>query len=117
MSDYSSHIDPIRAQSALDPDLAVMLQGESGWSQDDWKDVPLPIIGWRLTLMHCGQTVEHQDFAGGDDGFRDAQAAGKAWLANHGADGISRWVVGVGEAMRRMSYDPAFRYQISKRGY
>ena len=117
MSNYSFHIDPIRAQSALHPDLAVMLEGAPGWSEGDWKDVPPPIIGWRLTLMHCGQTVEHQDFAGGDDGFRDAQATGQTWLASHGVDGISQWLAGSSEAMRRMNSDPDFRQQISKRGF
>ncbi len=117
MSDYSFHIDPIRAQSALDPDFAVMLEGAPGWSEDDRKDVPPPIIGWRLMLMHCGHAAEHQDFAGGDDGFRDAQAAGKAWLANHGVDGISQWLAGSSEVMRRMNSDSDFRHQISKRGF
>lgn len=117
MSDYSFHIDPIRAQSALDPDLAGMLEGVPGWSEYDWKDVPPPITGWRLMLMHCGQVTKHQDFAGGDDGFRDAQAAGKAWLASHGVDYISQWLAGSSEAMRRMNYDPVFHYQISKHGF
>ena len=39
MSNYSFRIDPIRAQSALHPDLAVMLEAVPGWSHDDWKDV------------------------------------------------------------------------------
>lgn len=117
MSNYSFHIDPIRAQSALHPDLAVMLEGAPGWSEGDWKDVPPPIIGWRLTLMHCGHAAEHQDFAGGHDGFRSAQATGKAWLASHGADGISQWLVGSSDAMRRMNSDSDFRYPISKRGF
>lgn len=90
MSNYSFHIDPMRTQSVLHPDLAVMLEGVPRWSEGDWKGVPPPIIRWRLTLVHCGQIYGHQDFGGGDDGFRDAQAAGKAWLASHGADGISQ---------------------------
>ena len=117
MSDYSFHIDPIRAQSALDPDLAAMFEGAPGWPENDWKDVPPPIIGWRLMLMHCGQVAEYLDFAGGDDGFRDAQATGQTWLASHGADGISQWLAGSSDAMRRMNSDPDFRQQISKRGF
>lgn len=117
MSNYSFRIDPIRAQSARNSDLAVMLEGVPGWSEGDWQDVPPPIIGWRLTLTHCGQINEHQAFAGGDDGFRSAQAAGKAWLASHGADGISQWLAGSSDAMRRMNSDSDFRHQISKRGF
>jgi hypothetical protein len=117
MPTYNFRIDPIRAQSALDPDLAGMLKGAPSWSEDDWKDVLPPITGWRLMLMHCGQVAEHQDFPDGDDGFRSAQAAGKAWLASHGVDGISQWLASSSGAMRRMNSDPDFRHQISKRGF
>lgn len=117
MPDYTFRIDPIRAQGALDPHLAAILEGVPGWSEDDWKDVPPPITGWRLMLMHCGQVAECQDFPDGSDAFRDAKAAGKAWLASHGVDDISQWLAGSSEAMRRMDSDPDFRYQISKHGF
>lgn len=117
MSGYSFHIDPIRAQGALDPDLTVTLEGVPGWSEDDWQDVSPPITGWCLMLMHCEQIAECQDFPGGSDAFQDAQAAGKAWLASHGVDDISQWLAGSSEAMRRMDSDPDFRRQISKRGF
>ena len=117
MLNHTCRIDPIRALSALDSELASLLEDMPGWSATDWQNMPPAIIGWRLTFLRCGQAIEQQDFQGGDDGFKQAQDAGKEWLASNGSDGISQWMASSREAMRRMNYDPDFRHQMSKRGF
>ena len=117
MQDRTFRIDAIRAHGALDQGITSMLEDIPGWSEADWKDTPPPIIGWYLTLMHGERLIGRQDFPGGDDGFRQAQEAGKTWLATHGKDSISQWLAGSSAAMRRMNHDPDFRHHLSKRGF
>lgn len=117
MQKRTYRIDPIRAESSLDTEMAEMLEGVPGWSVDDWKDVPGRILGWRLSLSRGEQTIKQRDFQEAEEGFNQAQEAGKAWLAVDGSDGISLWVAGSFEVARRMDYDPNFHRQVSKKGF
>lgn len=117
MQKHTYRIDPIRAEGTLDPEMAEVLQGALGWSGDDWKDVPGRILGWRLSLSRGEQAIEQRDFQDADNGFNQAQEAGKEWLASHGNDDITQWMASSFEAMRRMNYDPNFRHQVSKHGF
>lgn len=117
MQEHTYRIDPIKAESGLDPELAKMLEGMPGWSTSEWEGVPGRITGWQLSLMRGRQTIEQLSFEGTDAGFDQAIEAGKAWLATNGADSTSQWIAGSLEAMRRMNCDPEFRHRISKRGF
>ena len=117
MQEHTYRIDPIRAESALEPQLAEALEGIPGWSADEWDDVPGKITGWQLSFMRNRQTIEQREFEGTDVGFDQARDVGKTWLAINGADSTSQWLAGSLEAMRRMNCDPEFRHRISKRGF
>lgn len=117
MQAHTYLIDPIRAESGLGPELAKMLEGTPGWSADDWKDIPGNIAGWQLTLMRDQLATAVQQFEGTEDGFDQAQEAGKQWLADNGEDASSQWIAGGIAAMRRTNCDPDFRHRISKRGF
>ena len=117
MQKHTYRIDPIRAKGTFDPEMAEVLQGALGWSEDDWKDVPGRILGWRLSLSRGEQAIEQRDFQDADNGFNQAQEAGKEWLASHGNDDITQWMASSFEAMRRMNYDPDFRHQVSKHSF
>ena len=117
MQEHTYRIDPVRAESALEPQLTDVLESIPGWSADEWDEVPGKITGWQISLMRDRQTIEQRHFEGTDAGFDHAIKAGKAWLATNGADSTSQWIAGSLEAIRRMNCDPDFRHRISKIGF
>ncbi len=117
MQKHTYRIDPIRAVSAMDPQLAEALEGIASWSANERESVPGRITSWQLSLMRDRQTVEQRNFEGTDAGFDQAIEAGKAWRAANGADSTSQWIAGSIEGMRRMNYDPDFQHRISRKGF
>jgi hypothetical protein len=69
-------------------------------------------VGWLLQLRVDGVEMERRVFAGDEDGY---QAAGGAWMVQHGADSISQWLMHALQGMQRMDWDEGFRREIAKR--
>lgn len=76
-----------------------------------------PVVGWQVTLYANGRVSKMQDCEGAEDGFAQAQDAGRAWLARHGQDSISQWMAQAAQASRRMAWDHDYRQQFTRRGF
>ncbi|MGH8032423.1 MAG: hypothetical protein ACREO8_08690, partial [Luteimonas sp.] len=97
-------VDPIHGDVAEDPEVAQAL--EPIYQAIGWRPEPSPqLTGWRLTLTIDGQPVEQGEFDGAEEGFQNAQDAGSAWLAQHGADDTDQWLARSFQASRRMQWD------------
>jgi hypothetical protein len=111
-------IDPIRQEVVEDSEVARMLEHvcqELG--MEPFGPTPPPVVGWRLTLTVDDQPVEQREFDGAADGFQSAQDAGRAWLAQHGGNGIDQWLASSFQASRRMGWDHAYQLAIRRRGF
>jgi hypothetical protein len=115
---FAYAIDPIRRQPVEDPQVMRTLDHAcEALGLQPLGPTPPQVVGWRLTLSVEGQPTEQRDFDGADDGFRNAQDAGCAWLAQHGADSIDQWIAGSFQASRRMGWDRAYQHAISMREF
>ncbi|HYM86247.1 MAG TPA: hypothetical protein VET30_05865 [Pseudoxanthomonas sp.] len=76
---------------------------------------PPTIVGWQLQLQIDGVEVERREFAGGEAGYREAQQAGGAWMAQHGVDYTVPWVVEAAQALQRMTWDEDYRREVGRR--
>jgi hypothetical protein len=115
-SRYAFVIDPIRSEPVEEPEVTQALahvRQALGLSASE----PPPVTGWQLTLTLDGQPVAQRAFDGTEEGFQHAQDAGRAWLAQHGANSIDQWLAGAAQASRRMSWDHAYQHAISQRGF
>ena len=70
---------------------------------------------WQLQLQIGDSGVECLEFASGDDGYREAQQVGGAWMAQNGVDSSMQWFVEASEALQRMTWDEDYRSEVGKR--
>ncbi|KAF1708877.1 hypothetical protein CSC70_12305 [Pseudoxanthomonas kalamensis DSM 18571] len=110
-------IEPIREECEDDP---VMRMVEDVWLTLHGEPLaPLPprVIGWRLVMLRDGEEVAQREFTGGDEAYAEAQAAGGAWLRQHGGSHTDTFVAHALQTFQRMAWDHDYRYRISQRGF
>lgn len=73
------------------------------------------VVCWQLQLQIAGFEVECREFPSGDDGYRQAQRAGGAWMEQYGVDSSMQWFVEASEALQRMTWDEDYRSEVGKR--
>lgn len=115
---YQYRVEPVfgeRAEEPLDPDVEAALHeffAARGMASRPLQPV---VVGWLLQLRVDGVDVERSVFAGDEAGYQEANEAGGAWMAQHGADSISQWLMHALQGMQRMDWDEGFRREIAKR--
>ena len=110
-------IDPIRQAVVEDSEVARTLADLCQAIGLELPPTPPSVVGWRLTLTRDGQPAEQRVFDGAEEGFQNAQDAGRAWLAQHGGNSIDQWLAGSFQASRRMGWDHAYQLAIRRRGF
>jgi hypothetical protein len=115
---YQYRVEPVfgeQAEAPLDPEVEAALQ-EFFAAQGITSHPSQPtLVGWLLQLRVDGVEVERRTFAGDEAGYQDANAAGGVWMAQHGADSLSQWLMHALQGMQRMDWDEGYRREIAKR--
>ena len=115
---YQYRVEPVfgeRAEAPLDPEVEAALQEFFAAQGMASRPLPTVVVGWLLQLRVDGVEVERRVFAGDEAGYQDANEAGGAWMAQHGADSLSQWLMHALQGMQRMDWDEGFRREIAKR--
>lgn len=111
---YQYRIRPVFGVQPEDPEVAAA--PKTFLAHGSMLDPLLPVVVcWQLQLQIAGFEVECREFPSGDDGYRQAQQAGGAWMEQYGVDSSMQWFVEASEALQRMTWDEDYRSEVGKR--
>lgn len=115
---YQYRVEPVfgeQVEAPLDPEVEAALQEFFAAQGMASRPLPAVVVGWLLQLRVEGVEVERRTFVGDEAGYQAANEAGGAWMAQHGADSLSQWLMHALQGMQRMDWDEGYRREIAKR--